>query len=48
MPYEGDYTQEDYAQQMIEDEYKEAGVHPRKVFAQSFNLDDVLYWLENA
>ncbi|MCP4343202.1 MAG: glycerophosphodiester phosphodiesterase [Desulfobulbaceae bacterium] len=46
MPYEGDYTQEDYAQQMI-DEYKEAGVHPRKVFAQSFNLDDVLYWLEN-
>ena len=46
MPYEGDYTQEVYAQQMI-DEYKEAGVHPRKVFAQSFNLDDVLYWLEN-
>ena len=41
-----DYTQEDYAQQMI-DEYKEAGVHPRKVFAQSFNLDDVLFWLEN-
>lgn len=46
MPYEGDYTQEDYAQQMI-DEYKEAGVPPRKVFAQSFNLDDVLYWIEN-
>jgi glycerophosphoryl diester phosphodiesterase len=46
MPYEGNYTQEDYAQQMI-NEYKEAGVHPRKVFAQSFNLDDVLYWLEN-
>ena len=46
MPYEGDYTQEDYAQQMI-DEYKEAGVHPKKVFAQSFNLDDVLYWINN-
>ena len=45
MPYDGDYTQEDYAQQMI-DEYKEAGVHPKKVFAQSFNLDDVLYWIE--
>ncbi|TQV80084.1 glycerophosphodiester phosphodiesterase [Exilibacterium tricleocarpae] len=46
MPYEGDYTQEDYAQQMI-DEYKAAGVHPRKVWAQSFNLSDVLYWIEN-
>jgi glycerophosphoryl diester phosphodiesterase len=46
MPYEGDYTQEDYAQQMIE-EYKAAGVSPEKVFAQSFNLDDVLYWIAN-
>jgi glycerophosphoryl diester phosphodiesterase len=46
MPYEGDYTQEMYAQQMI-DEYKAARVHPRKVFAQSFNLDDVLYWIAN-
>ncbi len=46
MPYQGVYTQEDYAQQMI-DEYKIAGVHPRKVFAQSFNLDDVLYWIAN-
>jgi glycerophosphoryl diester phosphodiesterase len=44
MPYEGDYTQEDYAQQMI-DEYKAAGVSPRKVYAQSFNLDDLLYWI---
>jgi len=46
MPYEGDYTQEDYAQQMI-DEYKAAGVSPRKVFAQSFNLGDLLYWIAN-
>jgi glycerophosphoryl diester phosphodiesterase len=46
MPYEGDYTQEDYAQQMI-DEYKAARINPKKVFAQSFNLDDVLYWIEN-
>jgi glycerophosphoryl diester phosphodiesterase len=46
MPYEGDYTQEDYAQQMI-DEYKAARVPPRKVFAQSFNLNDVLYWINN-
>jgi glycerophosphoryl diester phosphodiesterase len=47
MPFEDDYTQEDYAQQMI-DEYKAAGVPPWQVFAQSFNLGDVLYWIENA
>ena len=46
MPYEGNYSQQNYAQQMI-DEYKEAGVSPDAVFAQSFNLDDVRYWLEN-
>jgi glycerophosphoryl diester phosphodiesterase len=44
MPYQGDYTQEKYAQQLI-DEYRAAGVNPGQVFAQSFNLDDVLYWL---
>lgn len=42
----GDYSQEDYAQQMI-DEYKSARVRPRKVYAQSFNLNDVLFWLKN-
>lgn len=46
MPFQGDYSQEDYAQQMI-NEYKEAGISPRKVWAQSFNLDDVKYWIEN-
>jgi glycerophosphoryl diester phosphodiesterase len=46
MPYEGDYTQEQYAQQMI-DEYKAAGVDPGRVWAQSFNLDDVRYWIAN-
>jgi glycerophosphoryl diester phosphodiesterase len=44
MPYDGDYTQEKYAQQMI-DEYKTAGIDPRAVFAQSFNLNDILYWI---
>jgi len=47
MPYEGDYTQEAYAQAMI-DEYEEAGVDPADVWPQSFNKDDVLYWLKNA
>lgn len=46
MPYEGTYTQEQYAQQMI-DEYKAAGVSADRVFPQSFNLADVLYWIKN-
>lgn len=46
MPYDGDYSQEDYAQQMI-DEYKAAGVNPEDVYAQSFNLEDVRYWLSH-
>lgn len=44
MPYEGDYSQEDYARQMVE-EYLEADVDPRKVWPQSFRLDDVLFWI---
>ena len=43
MPFDG-YTQEQYAQQMI-DEYKAAGVSPKDVWPQSFNLNDVLYWI---
>jgi len=46
MPYEGDFTQEMYAQKML-DEYKAQRVPPSQVFAQSFNLNDVLYWLHN-
>lgn len=45
MPFEG-FTQQQYAQKMI-DEYKAAGVHPRQVFAQSFNVADVLYWVDH-
>ncbi len=44
MPFQGDYTQEAYAQQMI-NEYKTARVSSWDVWAQSFNLDDVLYWI---
>ena len=39
-------SQAAYAQAMIED-YKAAGVSPRFVWAQSFNIDDVLYWVQN-
>ncbi|MCY3730095.1 MAG: glycerophosphodiester phosphodiesterase, partial [Rhodospirillaceae bacterium] len=34
------------AQKLI-DEYKAAGVSPSDVWAQSFSLDDVLYWIEH-
>ena len=46
MPFDGDYGQADYAQQLI-DEYKAAGVDPDDVFAQSFNIADVRYWIAN-
>ncbi|QFT32873.1 glycerophosphodiester phosphodiesterase [Labrenzia sp. THAF82] len=45
MPHDG-FSQADYAQKLI-DEYKQAGIPPEDVFAQSFRLDDVLYWIEN-
>lgn len=45
MPHQG-FSQQDYAQKMI-DEYKAAGVAPSDVFPQSFNLDDVTYWVAN-
>jgi len=47
MPFEGEYTQEMYAQQLI-DEYIAAGIDPSRVWPQSFNIGDVLYWIENA
>ncbi len=45
MPFNG-LTQQAYAQKML-DEYREAGVPPYKVFPQSFNLEDVRYWIKN-
>lgn len=40
-------SQEAYAQKMI-DEYIEAGVPASHVWPQSFNLNDVLYWINTA
>lgn len=45
MPFDG-FTQQAYAQKMI-DEYKQAGVPARRVWAQSFDKADVLYWIAN-
>ncbi len=44
MPFEG-FSQQAYAQKMI-DEYKAAGVPPRHVWPQSFDKNDVLYWVQ--
>jgi len=45
MPHNG-FSQEDYAQKLV-DEYKAAGVPASDVWLQSFNLQDVLYWIES-
>jgi len=45
MPYLG-FTQDQYAQALIND-YKQAGISPKDVFPQSFNLNDVIYWIQN-
>ncbi|EAW06854.1 glycerophosphodiester phosphodiesterase family protein [Aspergillus clavatus NRRL 1] len=45
MPFQGDYTQAMYAQQLIDD-YKKHGIRPSRVWAQSFLPDDILYWIE--
>ena len=44
MPFDG-FSQQDYAQKLI-DEYKAAGIPASDVWAQSFNLEDVQYWIE--
>ena len=40
-------SQEGYAQALIDD-YKEAGIPAQEVFAQSFNRNDVLYWINTS
>ena len=45
MPFDG-FTQAAYAQKLI-DEYKAAGVPAERVWAQSFNKNDILYWIKN-
>ncbi|WP_424974631.1 glycerophosphodiester phosphodiesterase family protein [Dinoroseobacter sp. S124A] len=44
MPFNG-FTQEAYAQKLV-DAYKVAGIPPSDVWLQSFNLSDILYWIE--
>lgn len=44
MPFDGTYTQDMYAQQLI-DEYKQAGIPASDVYPQSFQLRDIQFWL---
>ena len=45
MPFKS-MTQEQYAQKML-DEYMQMGIPASRVYPQSFNLDDVKYWINN-
>ncbi len=45
MPFNG-FTQQAYAQKLI-DELKQAGVPPRNVWPQSFDKNDILYWIKS-
>ena len=45
MPYNG-FTQAMYAQKLI-DELKEAGISASDSYLQSFNLEDIKYWIKN-
>lgn len=45
MPFDG-FTQQAYAQKMI-DEYRLANVPPSRVWPQSFDKNDILYWIQN-
>ncbi|MDP4530357.1 glycerophosphodiester phosphodiesterase family protein [Alkalimonas delamerensis] len=45
MPFQGHFSQQQYAQQLV-DEYKAAGVPPEQVFLQSFDWQDIVYWLK--
>ena len=45
MPF-GNYSQDQYRKQLIES-YQKAGVSGSDVYAQSFNVADVQYWIKN-
>ena len=46
MPFAGSYSQNDYRDALVQD-YIDLGVSPEDVLLQSFNLEDVQYWIAN-
>ncbi len=48
MPFDGDYTQEKYADPDARRAIKTAGMSdPGDVFAQSFDLNDIKFWIKH-
>jgi glycerophosphoryl diester phosphodiesterase len=47
LPFDGDYTRQDQADQMLQD-YRDAGIDPSRVWPQSFEEEDIAYWLSTA
>jgi glycerophosphoryl diester phosphodiesterase len=47
MPFQGDYTQNDFVQQIV-DTFVDKGIDPSRVWLQSFLPRDIFYWLDNA
>ncbi|EGP90410.1 unnamed protein product [Zymoseptoria tritici ST99CH_3D1] len=45
MPFQGNYTQQIYAQQLI-DTFKELNISPDRVWLQSFLADDIFQWID--
>jgi glycerophosphoryl diester phosphodiesterase len=45
MPFQGNYTQEIYAQQLV-DTFKELNINPDRVWLQSFLADDIFQWID--
>lgn len=46
MPFQGNYTQEDFVQQIV-DTFDDADIDPSRVWLQSFLPDDIYYWIDN-
>jgi len=46
MPFQGNYTQEDFVQQIV-DTFDDADIDPSRVWLQSFLPDDIFYWIDN-
>lgn len=46
MPFQGNYTQADFAQQIV-DTFNEFSIPANRVWLQSFLPDDIFYWLKN-
>nr|POF14328.1 extracellular protein [Quercus suber] len=46
MPFQGDYTQEDFAQQIV-DTFNEANIPADRVWLQSFLPADIFFWIDH-